>query len=419
MAYKNIKIPEDGNAITIDDSGELIVPSNPIIPYIEGDGIGTDVTAAMLKVVDHAVNIAYNGERKISWMEIFCGEKSIRVYGEDEWLPDETIDALKEYIVGIKGPLTTPIGGGIRSLNVRLRQVLDLYVCQRPVRYFEGVPSPVVIPETTDMIVFRENSEDIYAGIEFEANSDDAVKLIDFLTKEMGVKNIRFEEACGIGIKPISKEGTERHVRKAIQYAIDNDRSSVTIVHKGNIMKYTEGSFKEWSYSLAAREFGATSLDGGEWMSFRNPVTKRLIILKDIITDNFLQQILIRPGDYDVIATMNLNGDFISDALAAKVGGLGLAPGANLGDKVALFEATHGTAPKYAGLDKVNPASLILSAEMMLNHMGWHEASENIIKGISWAIKNKLVTYDLERLMTGAKLLKCSEFAEQICNGMS
>ena len=419
MAYKHIEIPEDGEQITITDSGELNVPSNPIIPFIEGDGIGTDVTAAMIRVVDHAVNLAYNGERKIAWMEVFCGEKSLGVYGENEWLPDETIHALDKYVVGIKGPLTTPIGGGIRSLNVRLRQVLDLYVCQRPIRYFEGVPSPVVIPETTDMIVFRENSEDIYAGIEFEANSAEATKLIDFLTKEMNVKNIRFEDACGIGIKPISKEGTERHVRKAIQYAIDNDRSSVTIVHKGNIMKFTEGSFKEWSYYLAAKEFGATSLDGGEWMSFRNPVTKRLIILKDIITDNFLQQILIRPGDYDVIATMNLNGDFISDALAAKVGGLGLAPGANLGDKVALFEATHGTAPKYAGLDVVNPASLILSAEMMLNHIGWHEASENIIKGISWAIKNKLVTYDLERLMTGAKLLKCSEFAEQICNGMS
>ena len=419
MKFEHIKEPATGSKISIDSSGQLVVPDNPIIPFIEGDGIGSDITPAMIKVVDSAVEKSYGGTKKIEWMEIYCGEKSTVVYGEDKWLPPETLKALEEYVVGIKGPLTTPVGGGIRSLNVRLRQVLDLYVCQRPVRYFEGVPSPVVIPETTDMIVFRENSEDIYAGIEFEANSDDAVKLIDFLTKEMGVKNIRFEEACGIGIKPISKEGTERHVRKAIQYAIDNDRSSVTIVHKGNIMKYTEGSFKEWSYSLAAREFGATSLDGGEWMSFRNPVTKRLIILKDIITDNFLQQILIRPGDYDVIATMNLNGDFISDALAAKVGGLGLAPGANLGDKVALFEATHGTAPKYAGLDKVNPASLILSAEMMLNHMGWHEASENIIKGISWAIKNKLVTYDLERLMTGAKLLKCSEFAEQICNGMS
>ena len=352
-------------------------------------------------------------------MEIYCGEKSVKTYGDDVWMPDETIAAIKEFSVAIKGPLTTPIGGGIRSLNVALRQKLDLYLCQRPIKYFEGVPSPVRYPQNTDMIVFRENSEVIYTGIEFAADSEEAKKIIDFLTNEMGVENLRFEDNCGIGVKNISKEGTERLVRKAIDYAIDHDRASVSIVHKGNIMKFTEGAFKKWAYDLAEREYGATSLDGGEWMSFVNPNTKKHIILNDIITDNFLQQILIRPLDYDVIATMNLNGDFISDALAAKVGGLGLAPGANIGDKVALFEATHGTAPKYAGQDKVNPSSLILSAEMMMRYLGWTEAADNILKGVTWAIKNKLVTYDLERLMKDATLLKCSEYADEINHGMT
>ena len=419
MKYKNIITPKAGEKISFDKNGKINVPDNPIIPFIEGDGIGTDISPATIKVVDHAVKTAYGDKRKIEWMEIYCGEKSVKTYGDDVWMPDETIAAIKEFSVAIKGPLTTPIGGGIRSLNVALRQKLDLYLCQRPIKYFEGVPSPVRYPQNTDMIVFRENSEDIYTGIEFAADSEEAKKIIDFLTNEMGVENLRFEDNCGIGVKNISKEGTERLVRKAIDYAIDHDRASVSIVHKGNIMKFTEGAFKKWAYDLAEREYGATSLDGGEWMSFVNPNTKKQIILKDIITDNFLQQILIRPLDYDVIATMNLNGDFISDALAAKVGGLGLAPGANIGDKVALFEATHGTAPKYAGQDKVNPSSLILSAEMMMRYLGWTEAADNILKGVTWAIKNKLVTYDLERLMTGAKLLKCSEFAEQICNGMS
>ena len=405
MKYKNIITPKAGEKISFDKNGKINVPDNPIIPFIEGDGIGTDISPATIKVVDHAVKTAYGDKRKIEWMEIYCGEKSVKTYGDDVWMPDETIAAIKEFSVAIKGPLTTPIGGGIRSLNVALRQKLDLYLCQRPIKYFEGVPSPVRYPQNTDMIVFRENSEDIYTGIEFAADSEEAKKIIDFLTNEMGVENLRFEDNCGIGVKNISKEGTERLVRKAIDYAIDHDRASVSIVHKGNIMKFTEGAFKKWAYDLAEREYGATSLDGGEWMSFVNPNTKKQIILKDIITDNFLQQILIRPLDYDVIATMNLNGDFISDALAAKVGGLGLAPGANIGDKVALFEATHGTAPKYAGQDKVNPSSLILSAEMMMRYLGWTEAADNILKGVTWAIKNKLVTYDLERLMKDATLL--------------
>ena len=418
MASSKIKIPSFGDKITF-KQGRLEVPDNPIIPFIEGDGIGTDISPATIKVVDHAVKTAYGDKRKIEWMEIYCGEKSVKTYGDDVWMPDETIAAIKEFSVAIKGPLTTPIGGGIRSLNVALRQKLDLYLCQRPIKYFEGVPSPVRYPQNTDMIVFRENSEDIYTGIEFAADSEEAKKIIDFLTNEMGVENLRFEDNCGIGVKNISKEGTERLVRKAIDYAIDHDRASVSIVHKGNIMKFTEGAFKKWAYDLAEREYGATSLDGGEWMSFVNPNTKKQIILKDIITDNFLQQILIRPLDYDVIATMNLNGDFISDALAAKVGGLGLAPGANIGDKVALFEATHGTAPKYAGQDKVNPSSLILSAEMMMRYLGWTEAADNILKGVTWAIKNKLVTYDLERLMKDATLLKCSEYADEINHGMT
>ena len=419
MKYKNIITPKTGEKISFDKSGRMIVPDHVIVPFIEGDGIGTDITPATIKVVDHAVKTAYGDKRKIEWMEVYCGEKSVNTYGEDTWMPDETIDAIKEYSIGIKGPLTTPIGGGIRSLNVALRQKLDLFLCQRPITYFEGVPSPVRYPQNTDMIVFRENSEDIYTGIEFEADSKEAKKIIDFLSNEMGVENIRFEENCGIGVKNISREGTERLVRKAIDYAIEHDRASVSIVHKGNIMKFTEGAFKKWAYDLAEKEYGATSLDGGEWMSFVNPKTKKQIILKDIITDNFLQQILIRPLDYDVIATMNLNGDFISDALAAKVGGLGLAPGANIGDRVALFEATHGTAPKYAGQDKVNPSSLILSAEMMMRYLGWKEAADNILKGVRWAIKNKLVTYDLERLMKDATLLKCSEFADEINHGMT
>ena len=419
MKYKNIITPKAGEKISFDKNGKINVPDNPIIPFIEGDGIGTDISPATIKVVDHAVKTAYGDKRKIEWMEIYCGEKSVKTYGDDVWMPDETIAAIKEFSVAIKGPLTTPIGGGIRSLNVALRQKLDLYLCQRPIKYFEGVPSPVRYPQNTDMIVFRENSEDIYTGIEFAADSEEAKKIIDFLTNEMGVENLRFEDNCGIGVKNISKEGTERLVRKAIDYAIDHDRASVSIVHKGNIMKFTEGAFKKWAYDLAEREYGATSLDGGEWMSFVNPNTKKQIILKDIITDNFLQQILITPLDYDVIATMNLNGDFISDALAAKVGGLGLAPGANIGDKVALFEATHGTAPKYAGQDKVNPSSLILSAEMMMRYLGWTEAADNILKGVTWAIKNKLVTYDLERLMKDATLLKCSEYADEINHGMT
>ncbi len=419
MKFKKIIVPESGTRITFDESGALNVPSDPIIPYIEGDGIGTDITPVMIKVIDHAVRKAYEDKKKINWMEIYAGEKSLKVYGDDAWLPDETLSALNEFVVGIKGPLTTPIGGGIRSLNVALRQKLDLFLCQRPIRYFDGVPTPVLRPELTDMVVFRENSEDIYTGIEFEAGSDEAKKVINFLTTEMGVTNIRFEENCGIGVKNISKEGTERLVRKAIEYAIEYDRSSVSIVHKGNIMKYTEGSFKQWAYELAEREFGALSLDGGDWMRIRNPKTRRPIIIKDVITDNFLQQILIRPVDYDVVATMNLNGDFISDALAAKVGGLGLAPGANIGESVALFEATHGTAPKYAGKDKINPSSLILSAHMMLEHIGWQEAADLVLKGISWSIKSKLVTYDLDRLMEGATLLKCSEFGDSIIKGMN
>ena len=417
MTYKKIKVPKKGQKISY-ENGKLNVPDNPVIPYIEGDGIGVDITPPMIKVVDEAVKIAYSGTKKIEWMEVFCGEKATKVYTKDTWLPDETIDALKEYVVSIKGPLTTPVGGGIRSLNVSLRQLLDLYVCLRPIRYFDGVPSPVKKPQEVDMVIFRENSEDIYTGIEFQAGSEEAEKVIKFLIEEMKVENIRFEQNCGIGVKNISKAGSERLVRKAIEYAIEHDRSSVTLVHKGNIMKFTEGSFKEWGYKLAEKEFEASSLDGGEWMEIRNPKTNRPIIIKDVITDNFLQQILIRPVDYDVIATMNLNGDFISDALAAKVGGLGLAPGANIGDSVALFEATHGTAPKYAGKDKINPSSLILSAHMMLEHIGWQEAADYVLKGISWSIQSKLVTYDLDRLMDGATLLKCSEFGESIISGM-
>ena len=418
MEFKHIEIPKEGKKIQFDTSGNLIIPDNPIIPFIEGDGIGSDITPAMIDVVNNAVLKAYDGKKKVSWMEIYCGEKSVNVYGEGNWLPSETLLALETYLIGIKGPLTTPVGGGIRSLNVSLRQELDLYVCQRPIRYFEGVPSPVVSPEKTDMVIFRENSEDIYAGIEWEADSDEAKKLVSFLTKEMGVTKIRFPDNCGIGIKPVSKEGTQRLVDKAIQYAITNDKSSVTLVHKGNIMKFTEGSFKDWGYQLAAEKYKAEELDGGPWHKLKNPHTGNDIIIKDVIADAFLQQILTRPDEYSVIATLNLNGDYISDALAAEVGGIGIAPGANLGDKVALFEATHGTAPKYTGLDKVNPGSLILSAEMMLRYMGWVDAADLIIKGLAETIKNKTVTYDFERLMSGASLVKCSEFGEAIVDNM-
>ncbi len=418
MVYRHIKIPQSGEKITVNHDFTLNVPDEPIIPFIEGDGIGVDITPPMQKVVNAAVEKAYTGKRKIHWMEIYAGEKATHVYGDEVWLPDETLEAVKEYAVSIKGPLTTPVGGGIRSLNVALRQELDLYVCLRPVRYFSGVPSPVKHPENVDMVIFRENSEDIYAGIEWPAESPEAKRVIEFLEKEMGVEKIRFPHTSGIGIKPVSREGTHRLVRHAIQYAIDHDRDSVTLVHKGNIMKFTEGAFKEWGYSVAAREFGAELLDGGPWMSFKNPRTGKQIIIKDVIADAFLQQILLRPGEYSVIATMNLNGDYISDALAAEVGGIGIAPGANMSDAVALFEATHGTAPKYAGKDKVNPGSLILSAEMMLQHMGWHEAADLIIKGIEGAILDETVTYDFARLMDGAKEVKCSEFGDAIIANM-
>ena len=416
--YQHIKVPTSGEKITVNADFSLNVPNNPIIPFIEGDGTGVDITPPMISVVDAAVEKAYAGKRKISWMEIFCGEKSTKVYGPDVWLPEETLAALKDYVVSIKGLLTTPVGGGIRSLNVALRQQLDLYVCLRPVRYFKGVPSPVKEPEKTDMVIFRENSEDIYAGIEWEAQSDGAKKLIDFLIKEMGVKKIRFPETSGIGIKPVSREGTERLVRKAIQYAIDNDKPNVTIVHKGNIMKFTEGGFRDWAYALAKNEFGAVEIDGGPWCKFKNPKTGNEIIVKDSIADAFLQQILLRPAEYSVIATLNLNGDYVSDALAAQVGGIGIAPGANLSDSVACFEATHGTAPKYAGKDYVNPGSLILSAEMMLRHMGWSEAADLIIKGMDGAIQSKQVTYDFARLMEGSTQISCSAFGQQVIKFM-
>jgi isocitrate dehydrogenase len=418
MAYKHITIPNIGSKIQYSVDGELLIPNDPIIPFIEGDGIGSDITPAMIDVVDNAVNRAYGKERKIAWMEIFCGEKAVVTYGQDMWLPEETLKVINDYVIAIKGPLTTPVGGGIRSLNVALRQELDLYVCQRPVRYFPGVPSPVKAPEKTDMVIFRENSEDIYAGIEWEAGSEESNKVIKFLQEEMGVTKIRFPDFCGIGIKPVSKLGTDRLVGKAIDYAIQNDRDSITLVHKGNIMKFTEGSFKEWGYDLASERYGAKEIDGGPWRSFNNPLTGKEIIIKDVIADAFLQQILTRPEEYDVIATLNLNGDYISDALAAEVGGIGIAPGANLGDKIGLFEATHGTAPKYTNLDKVNPGSLILSAEMMLRYMGWKEAADLIIQGLSKTINDKTVTYDFERLMEGATLLKCSEFGKAIIKNM-
>ncbi|MFN7836100.1 MAG: NADP-dependent isocitrate dehydrogenase [Burkholderiaceae bacterium] len=414
--YQHIKVPTVGEKIRVNTDFSLTVPDQPIIPYIEGDGTGVDITPVMIKVVDAAVQKAYAGRKKISWMEIFAGEKSTKLYGPDVWLPEETLLALKEYVVSIKGPLTTPVGGGIRSINVAMRQELDLYVCLRPVRYFSGVPSPVKEPEKTDMVIFRENSEDIYAGIEYEAESEQAKKLIKFLQTELGVKKIRFPDTSGIGIKPISREGTERLFRKAIQYAIENKKNSVTLVHKGNIMKYTEGAFARWGYALAQKEFGAQPIDGGPWMKVN--AAHGEIVIKDVIADAFLQQILLRPAEYDVIATMNLNGDYISDALAAQVGGIGIAPGANLSDSIAMFEATHGTAPKYAGKDYVNPGSEILSAEMMLRHLGWGEAADLIIASMEKTILSKRVTYDFARLLEGAEQLSCSGFGNELIKNM-
>ena len=410
---QQVKIPSAGQKISVNSDYSLKVPDQPIIPYLEGDGIGVDITPVMKNVVDAAVAKCYGGKRKISWMEVYAGEKSVKIYGENVWLPQETLDLVREYVVSIKGPLTTPVGGGIRSINVALRQELDLYVCLRPVRWFSGVPSPVKEPHKTDMVIFRENSEDIYAGIEWQAESDAAKKLIEFLQTEMKVKKIRFPATSGIGIKPVSREGTERLVRRAIQYAVTNKRKSVTLVHKGNIMKFTEGAFRDWGYALAKKEFGAELLDGGPWMKLPNG-----IVIKDVIADAFLQQILLRPDEYDVIATLNLNGDYISDALAAQVGGIGIAPGANLSDTVAMFEATHGTAPKYAGKDYVNPGSLILSAEMMLRHMGWVEAADAIIRSMAKTIESKVVTYDFARLMQGATQVSCSKFGAALIANM-
>ena len=418
MSYQHIKVPADGDKITVNADYSLNVSDQPIIPYIEGDGTGVDITPVMIKVVDAAVEKAYGGKRKIQWMEIFAGEKATRVYGPDVWLPDESLDAVKDYVVSIKGPLTTPVGGGIRSLNVALRQQLDLYVCLRPVRYFKGVPSPVREPEKIDMVIFRENSEDIYAGVEWPAESAEAKKVIKFLREEMGVTKIRFPDSSGLGIKPVSREGTERLVRKAIQYAIDHDRRSVTLVHKGNIMKFTEGAFRDYGYALAQKEFNAELIDGGPWMKVKNPKSGNDIVVKDVIADAFLQQILLRPAEYDVIATLNLNGDYISDALAAQVGGIGIAPGANMSDSVAMFEATHGTAPKYAGKDYVNPGSEILSAEMMLRHLGWVEAADRIIASMEQSILSKRVTYDFARLMEGATQVSCSGFGQVMIENM-
>ena len=418
MPYQHITLPTGGDKITVNEDFSLNVSDQPIIPYIEGDGTGFDITPVMLKVVDAAVEKAYGGKRKIHWMEIYAGEKATKVYGPDVWLPEETLEVLKDYVVSIKGPLTTPVGGGIRSLNVALRQDLDLYVCLRPVQYFKGVPSPVREPEKTNMVIFRENSEDIYAGIEWAAGSEQAKKVIKFLQEEMGVKKIRFPDSSGLGVKPVSREGTERLVRKAIQYAIDNDRRSVTLVHKGNIMKFTEGAFRDYGYALAAKEFSAELVDGGPWMKVKNPKTGSDIVIKDVIADAFLQQILLRPAEYDVIATLNLNGDYISDALAAQVGGIGIAPGANMSDSVAMFEATHGTAPKYAGKDYVNPGSEILSAEMMLRHLGWTEAADIIIASMEKSILQKRVTYDFARLMEGATQVSCSGFGQVMIENM-
>jgi isocitrate dehydrogenase len=405
--YQHIQIPAYGEKITVNADASLNVPAQPIIPFIEGDGTGVDITPVMRRVVDAAVHKAYGDARKIAWMEVYAGEKALKVYGGDTWLPDETVQAVRDHVISIKGPLTTPTSGGMRSLNVALRQMLDLYVCLRPVRYFEGVPSPVKAPEKVDMVIFRENTEDIYAGIEWASGSPEVQQVIAFLQQQMGVNKIRFPESSAIGIKPVSVEGSERLIRAAIQYAIDNGRRSVTLVHKGNIMKFTEGGFKKWGYELAKREFGAVEIDGGPWCKLPNG-----IIIKDVIADAFLQQILLRPDEYDVIATLNLNGDYISDALAAEVGGIGIAPGANLSDVIAMFEATHGTAPKYAGKDYVNPGSIILSAEMMLRHMGWIEAADSIIASMQGAIAAKTVTYDFARLMEGATQVSCSAFGE-------
>ncbi len=416
--YQHIKLPAQGQKITAKEDFSLNVPDQPVIPFIEGDGTGVDITPVMLKVVDAAVAKSYGGQRKIQWMEVYAGEKATRIYGPDVWLPDETLHAVREHLVSIKGPLTTPVGGGIRSLNVTLRQELDLYVCLRPIQYFKGVPSPVREPQKTNMVIFRENSEDIYAGIEFEAGSEKAKKLIKFLREELGEKKLRFPETSGLGVKPVSREGTERLVRKAIQYAIDNDKPNVTVVHKGNIMKFTEGSFRDWAYGLAQKEFGAELIDDGPWCRFKSPKTGKDIVIKDSIADAFMQQILLRPAEYSVIATLNLNGDYLSDALAAQVGGIGIAPGANMSDSVAIFEATHGTSPKYAGKDYVNPGSEILSAEMMLRHMGWTEAANLIIKSMERAIQSKRVTYDFARLMEGATQVSCSGFGQVMIDHM-
>ena len=417
MTYKKIKIPKKGEKISY-KKGVLTVPDNPIIPFIEGDGIGVDITPPMINVVNHAVKIAYSGERKIEWMEVYCGEKATQVYDKDTWLPDETIEALKEYVVSIKGPLTTPVGGGIRSLNVSLRQLLDLYVCLRPIRYFDGVPSPVKRPQDVDMVIFRENSEDIYCGVEFEGNSKEAKKLVKTLKNDFEVSKIRFEDNVGIGVKPISQTGTTRLVKKAIDYAIANNRTSVTLVHKGNIMKFTEGAFRDWGYEVAKNDYGGVEIDEGPWQEITNPKNGKKIIIKDVICDAFLQQILLRPTEYDVIATMNLNGDYISDALAAMVGGIGIAPGANISDDYAVFEATHGTAPKYAGKNQVNPGSIILSAEMMLRHMGWVEAADILIESMDRTISAKKVTYDFHRMMDNAEKVTSSGFADEMIKRM-
>lgn len=417
MAYQHISVPQQGSAIGINADFSLIVPAQPIIPFIEGDGIGVDITPAMISVIDTAVEKSYGSERKIAWMEVFAGEKATQIYGTDTYLPDETVDALRAYFVSIKGPLMTPVGGGIRSLNVAMRQSLDLYVCQRPVRYYPGTPSPVKRPENINMVIFRENSEDIYAGIEWPAESAEVKQLIAFLQNEMGVKKIRFPETSGIGIKPVSREGTERLVRKAIQYAIDNDRDSVTLVHKGNIMKFTEGAFKQWGYDLAEKEFAAQPLAGGPWKTLKSPKSGKQIIIKDSIADAFLQEILLHPLDFDVVATLNLNGDYISDALAAQVGGIGISPGANLSDTVAMFEATHGTAPALAGKNSANPSSLILSAEMLLRHLGWVEAADKVVSGVSGAISNARVTGDLASEI-GVDALSCSDYAAAVIENM-
>ncbi|MCL1920646.1 MAG: NADP-dependent isocitrate dehydrogenase [Kiritimatiellaeota bacterium] len=420
MGYEKITVPSFGSAITMGADGALKVPDVPVIPFIEGDGIGADITKAAMTVWNAAVESAYGGARKIAWMEVYAGEKANAVYGADTWLPQETLDACRDYTVAIKGPLTTPVGGGIRSINVAMRQELDLYVCLRPVRWFKGVPSPVKKPELTDMVIFRENTEDIYAGIEWFSQSDEAKKVIAFLRDEMGVKKIRFPETSSIGIKPVSSEGTKRLVKAALDYAVANDRASVTLVHKGNIMKFTEGAFRDWGYELAREAYGATLIGSGPWCAFKNPRTGREIVVKDCIADAFLQQILTRPAEYDVIATLNLNGDYVSDALAACVGGIGIAPGGNINytTGIACFEATHGTAPKYAGLDKVNPGSLILSGEMMLRYMGWTEAADKIISAMDAVIAAKTVTYDFARLMDGATEVSCSAFGNALVRAM-